>query len=133
MTKRQLVINEFDRMLRDKISHVFEWRTVPLSENEKPGIVYRDTLFDLIDGNIGTFRWSLRIEIAVFASSAAQTRELLSEVLQIVKEGDADNWGGIASDTVLISGELGVEQHDVINSAAVITVDIYYDTALWEM
>lgn len=145
--KRQQIIDILDAKLRaitiangyhtNAGNNVYAWLDRPMQPSKLPAIVYRDAIVSKENGAIGTFRWSLQIEIAVFAEdgvhTASTTRKVIADVLKAVGAGDAERWGGNAEDTILGGSETAIERHDKIEGASVITINIIYDAPMWEI
>lgn len=149
MSKRQAIINELDTRLKQiKITNgyltnagdnVFAWRDSDLEILALPCIVYFDRLAGKRDdGAIGSFRWSLAIDIfcygAVGKDTPALTRQLIADVLRAVGAADAGRWGGQAVATELADGtEMNVERRGKTAGEALVSINVIYDAPRWEV
>lgn len=147
MSKRQIIINELDAKLKAiKITNgyqtnagnnVFAWREDELQPHELPGIVYLDRIAGKREGPIGSFRWSLAIDIYCYAGAGSNTpaevRKLVADVLKAIGSADAGRWNGQAQNTELSDGsEMSIERRGKTAGEAVININIIYDAPLWE-
>jgi hypothetical protein len=145
MSIRQQIIDILDTELKkilktngyntDAGKNVYAWRDNPLTKNELPGLIYRDALNRKASISIvGKFRWVLRIEVAVFGTSANEIRAGIEDVLKVVGNCEKTKWGGYAQDTILADGdEMAVEKHDIETGAAIVSFEVIYDTDQWRM
>jgi hypothetical protein len=119
----------------DAGKNVFAWRDNPLTKPELPGLIYRDALNRKFSVSpIGKFRWALRIEVAVFGTSANEVRAGLEDVLKVIGICEETKWGNNAQDTLLADGdEMAVEKYDIETGAAILTFEVVYDTNKWSM
>jgi len=116
-------------------SHVFEWRTTTLNDNEIPGIVFRDVQNVKIEGGpVAYFRWGLNIEIDIITqggTSIADIRKMLGDVYKAI--GTDHSWGGLAILTEQPNNdEIQSEQQERKITGVSIRLQIIYDSPLWE-
>ena len=115
--------------------NIFEWRDHPLTKDELPGVIIRDSLNRRITPtSIAKFRWALRIEIAVFGRTPQEIRAGIEDVLKVLRQCEEEKWGGQAEWTTLADGdEMSFERYDIEIGAAIITFDVIYETDMWSM
>ncbi|MBI3582378.1 MAG: hypothetical protein HY096_00325 [Nitrospinae bacterium] len=116
-------------------SHVYEWRTATLNDNEIPGIVFRDVQNVKIEGGpIAYFRWGLNIEIDIITqggTSITDIRKMIGDVYKAI--GTDHRWSGLAILTEQPNmDEIQSEQQEKKIAGAVIRLQIIYDTLVWE-
>ena len=145
MSIRQQIINILDTELKkilktngfntDAGKNVWAWRDNPLTRAELTGLIYRDALNRKFPVSpIGKFRWALRIEVAIFGTSANEVRAGIEDVLKVIGNCEETKWGGNAQDTLLADGdEMAVEKHDIETGAAILTFEVIYDANKWSM
>lgn len=146
-TKRQLIINALDAKLKNIKTdngyftnagdNVYAWLDKPVQPSKLPAIIYKDSLASREDGPIGFFRWSLKVEIGVFAEDGANTastvRKLIADIIKAVVAGDSEKWGGHAITTKIGDAETEIEKLDKTDGAALITIFIIYDAPIGEV
>jgi hypothetical protein len=141
-SKRQQIIEAIDTRLKTILTtggyhsnigqHVFEWKTSPFSDEQEPGVTYRDVSNNReAEGAVNKFRWRLTVEIEVVSQTTAETmRLMIADVLKAV--GVDHTWGALAQRSGQPDTEMIVEQTDKIVTGAKITLPITYDAPLWE-
>lgn len=148
MSKRQTIIGDLDAKLKaikiangyytDAGNHVFAWREDELQPHELPGLVYTDRLAGTRSGSIGSFRWALTVDVYCYASAGKDTpagvRTLVADVLKALGVAATGRWASQAQDTELSDGsEMAIERRGKTAGEAVISINIIYDTPMWEI
>ncbi|MFU8883104.1 MAG: hypothetical protein ACNA7Q_12115 [Rhodobacterales bacterium] len=118
-------------------SAVEEWRTTPLEQKEPFALVVYDqearkTIDD--DTSIGYQRHALQIDIVVVTQQAtplAMARAMMADVSACI--GIDPTFGGLAAWTQIISDSLDMDAKARVYAGARVSIEITYDTPLWQM
>lgn len=142
--KRELIMTDFDtRMKAIKTTagyltnlgnNIYAWKDNDLNSSQMPGMIYRDRMLGKREGVIGKTRWALQVDMVLFVEgNATEVRKLVADVLKAIGSGFTAKWGGYAQTTEISDGsETAIERHDKTEGAATLTINIIYDTPLWE-
>jgi len=139
MSVRQQIIDQLDTNFNlisvaegysfDINGHVYEWRDIPLKDEELPAINYRDVFDSIADED--EQEHELTVEVILFAvgtASPAAVRAMIVDILTNFKLIMQENF---VSGARHINNEMDVEHIKKRYAAAVLTFTITYYTEIW--
>lgn len=118
-------------------SAVEEWRTTPLQQHEQFAVVVYDqeaqkTTDD--DTTIGYRQHRMQVDIVVVTQETtpmAKARAMLADVSACI--GIDPTFGGVAAWTQILSDSLDMDAKARVYAGARVSIEITYDTPLWNM
>ena len=138
MSVRQQIIDKLDSNFKlisiandysfDIKGHVYEWRDIPLKDEELPAIIYRDVFDSISDEDEAEHE--LTVEVVLFAEGTASPAAVRAMIGDILK-----NFSLIMKDFMQgakhINNEMDVEHIKKRYAAVVLTFTINYRTERW--
>lgn len=109
-------------------SHVFVWRKTPVSQNNLPVIIIRDTLLaqELTVGVDNNFLHVGFECVTTAANAATQLRSVIGDIFRVLKVDLT--FGGLAEDVTFVDETFLVEQEEQRIASAEVSFDIQFTT-----
>ena len=139
MSVRQQIIDKLDTNFNlisiaenysfDIDGHVYEWRDLPLKDEELPAIIYRDVFDNISD--VDEQEHELTVEVALFAvgtASPAAVRSMIADILTNFKLIIHEDF---VTGARHINNEMEVEHLKKRYAAAVLTFTVTFYTEIW--